>query len=77
MTGDRTGYLVLADTHHPGWVATASGETLETLPTNHAFRAVSLQKGEHTVVFQYAPLSFRLGACTTLCAACCWEHSWP
>jgi hypothetical protein len=60
------GYLVLADTYYPGWRATVDGEPIEILPANHAFRAVQLDRGEHTVVFEYAPLSFRLGAWITL-----------
>jgi len=65
----QPGYLVLADTYYPGWTATANGASVEILPANHAFRAIQLDRGQHTVVFQYAPLSFRLGAWTTLCAA--------
>jgi hypothetical protein len=59
------GYLVLTDTYYPGWRATVDGEPIEILAANHAFRAVQLDRGEHTIVFEYAPLSFRLGAWIT------------
>lgn len=62
------GYLVLADTYYPGWRATVDGEPVEILAANHAFRAVQLDRGEHKVVFEYAPLSFRLGAWITAAA---------
>lgn len=65
----QAGYLVLADTYYPGWRATVDGEPAEILAANHAFRAVALGAGEHTVVCEYAPLSFRLGAWITLGAA--------
>jgi hypothetical protein len=62
----QAGYLVLADTYYPGWRALVDGQETEILAANHAFRAVALTAGEHTVVFEYAPLSFRLGAWISL-----------
>ncbi len=62
----QSGYLVLTDTFYPGWRATVDGEAVEILPADHAFRAVGLEAGEHTVVFEYAPLSFRVGAWVSL-----------
>jgi hypothetical protein len=57
----RSGYLVLTDAYYPGWKATVDGHPAEILPANHAFRAVALGKGEHTVAFEYEPYSFSLG----------------
>jgi hypothetical protein len=65
----QPGVLVLADTYYPGWQATVDGAPAEILPANHAFRAIPLDSGEHQVVFDYAPLSFRLGAWITAGAA--------
>ena len=64
----QPGYLVLTDTHYPGWQATVDGQPVEILEANHAFRAVQLDRGEHSIVFTYEPLSFRLGAWITLVA---------
>jgi len=61
----QPGYLVLTDTYYPGWRALVDGRPAEILPADDAFRAVGLETGEHTVVFEYAPLSFRLGAWIT------------
>jgi hypothetical protein len=65
----QPGFLVLTDTYYPGWRATVDGQPTEILPANHAFRAVELGAGDHTVIFEYGPLSFRLGAWITLGAA--------
>ena len=62
----QPGYLVLADTYYPGWQATIDGGTSEILPANHAFRAVQVDSGKHVVVFEYNPLSFRLGGWITV-----------
>jgi hypothetical protein len=60
------GFLVLTDTYYPGWRATVDGEPTEILQANHAFRAIALDAGDHTVVFEYTPLSFRLGLWITV-----------
>jgi hypothetical protein len=60
------GFMVLADTFYPGWQATLDGRPAEILRANHAFRAVALSPGEHTVVFRYWPLSFQVGAAVSL-----------
>jgi uncharacterized membrane protein YfhO len=59
---DSGGFLVLADTFYPGWQATLDRVPVKILRANHAFRAIALPPGQHTVVFQYAPLTFRVGA---------------
>ena len=63
---DSGGFLVLADTFYPGWQATLDGTPVEILRANHAFRAVVFPPGEHTIVFRYAPLSFRIGETISL-----------
>jgi hypothetical protein len=68
ITMIQPGYLVFTDTRYPGWRATVDGQPVEILEANHAFRAIQLDRGEHTIVFAYEPLSFRLGAWLTLLA---------
>jgi len=63
------GWLVLADTFFPGWVARVDGQPREILRANVAFRAVAVQPGESRVEFRYEPLSYRAGAVVSLLAA--------
>jgi hypothetical protein len=58
---DWPGYLVLADTYYPAWRAMVDGEEQPILRANYSFRAIALPAGKHHVVFQYDPLSFRIG----------------
>ncbi len=49
------GWLVLADTDYPGWIATVNGTPTTIHRGNIAFRAVEIPSGESTVIFNYQP----------------------
>jgi len=55
-------YLVLSDTHYPGWQVEVDGKKDRIHRSNLLFRAVYLPEGHHTVEFQFRPLSLRIGA---------------
>jgi len=59
---EQPGYLVLADSWYPGWNATLDGRATPIYRANVLFRAVPLEPGTHTVVFEYRPGSFVIGA---------------
>lgn len=60
------GYLVLSDTHYPGWRAWVDGETTPILTANLLFRAVALPAGVHEVVFRFEPDTLHRGAVVSL-----------
>ena len=60
------GWLLLSDVWYPGWRAEIDGEPTDILRANYLFRAIALDAGEHEVVFEYDPLSFRLGMAISL-----------
>lgn len=62
------GYVVLTDSFYPGWKATVDGRPVEILRANYLFRAVPVGPGMHQVVFEYDPISFKVGRSVTLAA---------
>jgi len=64
-TTDTPGYLILADTHYPGWAATLDGQPATIEPAYGLFRAVSIPAGTHTVEFRFEPASLKIGAVIT------------
>ncbi|HEY3078300.1 MAG TPA: oligosaccharide flippase family protein [Chloroflexota bacterium] len=61
VEADRPAYLVVADFHFPGWLASVDGADVPILLANHAFRAVAVPAGRHAVELRYRPDSVRLG----------------
>lgn len=64
------GYLVLSDTHAPGWRALVDGQPRQILLANHVFRAVPVSAADQRVEFGYEPGSVMAGAWVSgVCAA--------
>jgi hypothetical protein len=61
VTFEKPGWLLVADTYYPGWVAAVDGVPAPILHGDYAFRVVAVPAGAHTVVFDYQPSSLRLG----------------
>lgn len=72
VTLDRSGYLVLTDTHYPGWKVTVDGEPAPVLRADLYFRSVPLPAGEHEVILHYRPSSVQLGCSLGLAAWVLW-----
>jgi hypothetical protein len=49
------GYVVLVETHDPGWRATVDGRPADVLRANVAFRAVAVPAGRHVIELVYRP----------------------
>ncbi len=58
---DQPGYLILADSFYPGWEATLDGTPAPIYRADYIFRAVRLEPGAHTVVFEFHSRAFALG----------------
>ena len=55
------GLLVLSDLYYPGWKAQVDGEDVDIERVDYLLRGVPLADGHHTVEFEYAPASWRIG----------------
>jgi hypothetical protein len=56
------GFVVLADSYYPGWLATLDGLSTPLYRANSLLRAVYVPEGEHDLVFVFRPLDFFVGA---------------
>ncbi len=59
-------WLVLADLYYPGWAAAVDGRPAPIRAAYGMLRAVHLGAGRHRVVFEYRPLTFRIGVLISL-----------
>jgi hypothetical protein len=62
------GFLLLADTFYPGWIAEIDGTPVSIYRANLSVRAVQLPKGRHTIRFLYQAPVFYRGLLITLLA---------
>ena len=72
VTLDRDGFVVLSDTYYPGWRVYVDGEPRPLLRADYLFRAVAVPAGQHTVTFEYAPLSVTVGLVISVIAVFIW-----
>ncbi len=56
------GYVLLADSWYPGWVAQVDGKAAPIQRADLIFRAVQVSAGTHEIVFEYRPTTFYFGA---------------
>ena len=55
------GFLVVADTHDPGWIGFVDGARVPVWRADMAFRAILLHPGRHRVEMRFEPDSARTG----------------
>lgn len=68
LSASDPGWFVIADTWYPGWQATVDGNPEAVYIADGLFRALRLEAGDHTVVYQYQPTSFNAGLAMSLVA---------
>jgi uncharacterized membrane protein YfhO len=58
--------LILCDSYYPGWKVTVDGKESHIELIDQVFRGVFVPSGAHEIIFQYDPLSFRIGKMISL-----------
>jgi uncharacterized membrane protein YfhO len=72
--------LFLSDAWYPGWTVRRDGQKSKAIPVNLWMRGALIPPGEHTLVFEFIPISFYLGlglSLLTLIFSLFWQKSWP
>jgi hypothetical protein len=72
----QPGWLVLSDTHYPGWEATVNGSPIPISQANGCVRALPLDAGQSAVVLHYRPRPLYLGALISIVSAVLLAGAW-
>jgi hypothetical protein len=56
------GMLVLSEIDYPGWRVTVDGAPVSMVRANYVLRAAPVPAGTHQIIFEFSPLTFKLGA---------------
>lgn len=62
------GFVVVADSHAPGWRASLDGRSVPILRADALFRAVRVDAGDHVLEMDYRPPEVRAGIALSLAA---------
>jgi Bacterial membrane protein YfhO len=66
---DGRALVVLSDVHMPGWKATVDGREAPVERVDYLLRGVAVDAGEHRIVLEYRPASWRIGWIVSVLAA--------
>ena len=61
VNAEKKRMLFLSDAYFPGWEAKIDGNDTEIYRSHYAFRSIVVNPGSHRVLFEYNPVSFRVG----------------
>ncbi|MFI5396797.1 MAG: hypothetical protein ACHQ9S_14775 [Candidatus Binatia bacterium] len=67
---ETPGLVVLTDAYYPGWKVRVDGVAAEIVRVNDFVRGVFVGAGKRRIVFEYDPLSYRIGLSLTAAFTC-------
>jgi hypothetical protein len=57
----QPGTIIISESFHPGWIATEYKKPISLQPFLNTFISCHVPAGEHEIMLDFAPQSFRLG----------------
>ena len=72
ITTHQDSYVLISASYYPGWRVLVDDQPSQLFIADHLFRAVHVPKGEHTIRFEYAPLSFTIGIIISVISSMVW-----
>jgi hypothetical protein len=61
IDAEKGGWLLMADTWYPGWIATVDGIPVNIYRADYLLRGIPVEGGQHKVEIQFRPLSMKIG----------------
>jgi hypothetical protein len=58
---EKRGWLLMADTWYPGWIATVDGIPVNIYRADYLLGGIPVESGQHKVEIQYRPVSIIIG----------------
>lgn len=68
----ENGFLFLSEVYYPAWKAYIDGKNTELFRADYCERAVYVEKGKHTILFNYESETFKTGLSISLPLLCIW-----
>lgn len=62
---DGDSFLFLSDNYYPGWKAYVDDKETNIYRADYSFRSIFVPRGNHSIVFEYHPISFYAGIILT------------
>ncbi len=68
ISSNQPGLLLISEAYYPGWVASVNGQTTPVYEADGFFQALQVPAGQFTVIVDFQPMPFTLGAIGSLLA---------
>ncbi|MBI5695195.1 MAG: YfhO family protein [Nitrospirae bacterium] len=68
VSSPANSFMVISEVWYPGWKAYVDGKETQVYRTDYALRGIAMPAGEHKVVMEFSPATFKVGAAMSITA---------